>query len=62
LSDYHTLGAWLLLGMLVMHVGAALFHHFIRRDTVLWAMLPEKSPALPTLAPEALRARRGIAK
>jgi superoxide oxidase len=62
LSDYHALGAWILLGMLVMHVGAALFHHFIRRDAVLWAMLPEKSQKLPELAPGALRSRSGIAK
>ena len=62
LSDYHALGAWILLGMVVMHVGAALFHHFIRRDKVLWAMLPEKTPALPELSPGALRGRRGIAK
>jgi cytochrome b561 len=63
LSDYHALGAWILLGMLVMHVGAALFHHFIRRDTVLWAMLPEKATAtLPELSPRALRGRSGAAK
>jgi cytochrome b561 len=62
LTDYHSLGAWVLLGMVVMHVGAAMFHHFIRRDTVLWAMLPQKPPALPELSPSALRSRRGIAK
>jgi cytochrome b561 len=60
LSDYHALGAWILLGMVVMHVGAAMFHHFIRRDTVLWAMLPDKAPKLPELAPGALRGRSGI--
>jgi cytochrome b561 len=62
LSDYHALGAWILLGMVVMHVGAAMFHHFIRRDTVLWAMLPEKPPALPELSPGALRRRSGMTK
>jgi cytochrome b561 len=51
LSDYHLLAAWMLLGMLTMHVGAALFHHYIRRDTVLWAMLPEKPESLPVMAP-----------
>ena len=60
LSDYHALGAWILLGMVVMHVGAAMFHHFIRRDTVLWAMLPERAPALPELSPGALQRRSGI--
>jgi hypothetical protein len=42
-----------------MHAGAALFHHFIRRDTVLWAMLPEKTNALPVLSPGA-QTRSGI--
>jgi len=55
LTDYHSLGAWALLAMVVMHVGAALFHHFIRRDAVLWAMLPEKAPSLPQISPSALR-------
>jgi cytochrome b561 len=49
LSDYHTLGAWFLLGTVTLHAGAALFHHFIRRDAVLWAMLPDR-PA-PAAAP-----------
>jgi cytochrome b561 len=59
LSDYHALGAWALLGVIAMHAGAAIFHHFIRRDTVLWAMLPEKTSALPVLAP-GTQTRRGI--
>jgi cytochrome b561 len=59
LSDYHALGAWALLGVIAMHAGAALFHHFIRRDTVLWAMLPEKTDALPVLSPGA-QTRSGI--
>jgi cytochrome b561 len=57
LSDYHVLGAWVLLGTLTMHIGAALFHHFIRRDSVLWAMLPEAPDALPVIVPT--RRRRG---
>ncbi len=40
LQDYHIWGAWLLLGLLVLHVSAALWHHFVRRDGVLLAMLP----------------------
>jgi cytochrome b561 len=40
LTDYHVLGAWLLFGFVVTHVLAALWHHFIRRDAVLKAMLP----------------------
>jgi cytochrome b561 len=34
----HGLGANLLLALLVAHVGAALYHHFIRRDGVLRRM------------------------
>ena len=60
LSDYHVLAAWMLLGMLTMHVGAALFHHFIRHDSVLWAMLPERPESRPVMAPDRRRSvRRG---
>jgi cytochrome b561 len=41
LSDWHVLACWVLLALVVAHVGAALFHHFVRRDQVLSAMLPE---------------------
>jgi cytochrome b561 len=34
------LGAFALVALIGMHVGAALFHHFIRRDGVLTRMLP----------------------
>lgn len=37
---YHMLGAFALVALIGMHVGAALFHHFIRRDGVLTRMLP----------------------
>jgi cytochrome b561 len=40
LSDYHIWGACILAGLVVTHVIAALWHHFIRRDAVLSAMLP----------------------
>lgn len=40
LSDYHVWLAWGLLGLVGMHVAAALWHHFVRRDAVLGAMLP----------------------
>jgi cytochrome b561 len=42
LFDYHVLGVWALLGMVVPHVAAALWHHFVRRDGVLMAMLPRR--------------------
>ena len=34
----HEAGAWLLAGLLVVHVAAALWHHFARRDRVLERM------------------------
>jgi cytochrome b561 len=40
LSDYHIWLAWGLLVLVGAHVVAALWHHFVRRDAVLTAMLP----------------------
>jgi cytochrome b561 len=51
LSDYHIWAAWALLGLVVPHVLAALWHHYIRGDGVLAAMLPGKTRASRT--PEA---------
>ncbi len=31
---------WILLGLIAMHVGAALYHRFVKRDSVLSRMLP----------------------
>jgi cytochrome b561 len=42
LTDYHIWGSWALLGLVILHVGAALYHHFIRKDGVLRAMLPRR--------------------
>jgi cytochrome b561 len=42
LSDYHVSLAWALLIFVGMHAGAALWHHFVRRDAVLAAMLPRR--------------------
>ena len=36
----HSTGAWIMIALLVLHVGAALMHHVIRRDEVLHHMLP----------------------
>jgi cytochrome b561 len=36
----HFLGALAMAGMIMAHVGAALFHHFVRGDGVLRRMLP----------------------
>ena len=42
LHDWHALSANLLLLVIGMHSAAALFHHFVRRDAVLDAMLPTR--------------------
>jgi cytochrome b561 len=34
----HGIGAWLLLALFVFHAGAALYHHFARRDGLLRGM------------------------
>ncbi len=44
LQDWHEWTAWCLLGLILLHVLAALWHHVIRRDGVLAAMLPLVSP------------------
>jgi cytochrome b561 len=36
----HRWVGWLLIALIVMHISAALFHHFVRRDNVLRRMLP----------------------
>lgn len=40
LKTLHDTGALLLIGLLVAHIGAALFHHFILKDIVMKRMLP----------------------
>lgn len=42
--DMHEIMAYALIALLVVHVGAALKHHFVDRDVVLWSMLPFISP------------------
>lgn len=41
--EYHELGAKLLLGLVALHIAAAVFHKFIRKDRVVERMLPKKS-------------------
>jgi cytochrome b561 len=36
----HKVVGFSLLGLIALHVSAALFHHFVRRDDILTAMLP----------------------
>lgn len=40
LESAHSALVWLTIGLLVLHVGAALKHHFVNRDGVLSRMLP----------------------
>ncbi len=39
-AELHELGAFALIGLFVMHAGAALYHHFAKHDAVLASMLP----------------------
>jgi cytochrome b561 len=36
----HAFGAYFLVALILAHIGAALFHHFVRRDDTLRRMLP----------------------
>lgn len=36
----HIVLFWILVGVLAVHIGAALWHHFVQRDEVLLRMLP----------------------
>lgn len=40
LLAWHQDVAWVLLGLLALHIAAALWHHFIKRDDVLRSMWP----------------------
>ena len=40
----HTSLVWLMVGLIVLHVTAALKHHFFDKDDVLLRMFPKKSP------------------
>ena len=54
LMQVHGYGAWLLIGLLVLHAGAALRHHVSLRDDTLWRMLPLLSRPTPK-NPEAVQ-------
>jgi len=38
---HHFIGKWIAWGVVVAHVGAAVYHHWVRRDDVLVRMLPQ---------------------
>lgn len=42
LQGWHQDAAWLLLGLISLHIAAALWHHFVLRDGVLRMMLPQR--------------------
>ena len=42
LTHYHSLVAWVLLGAVVLHISAALIHHYVFKDEVLSVMLFDK--------------------
>jgi len=44
LSGFHEFAAFSIIGLLALHVGAALKHHFLNRDDVLSRMLPFVRP------------------
>ncbi len=44
LQHVHAYGAWALIAVVAGHAAAALRHHFIQRDAVLWRMLPIGRP------------------
>lgn len=39
-EEIHESMAFILIGLLVLHVGAALYHHTVRKDTTLLRMMP----------------------
>src|ERR1700753_2939697 len=39
-GDIHGTLAWVLLGIIVLHIAGALYHRFVKRDAVLARMLP----------------------
>ncbi len=54
MHETHELLFWVLIAMVIGHAGAALYHHFVRRDATLARMLPRRWRAgsvVPTAAP-----------
>jgi cytochrome b561 len=48
----HALSAWVLLGLIGLHILAALFHRFVPRDEVLQSMLPWRQATTAADAPK----------
>lgn len=47
-SDLHSIIAWTILVLLLIHVAAALSHYFINKDQVLQRMLPKRTSSKKT--------------
>lgn len=43
--EVHEFTAWLLIAVVIVHAGAAWWHHSVRRDSTLRHMLPGRGPA-----------------
>jgi len=41
--DVHQVGAWIFIALIALHIGAALFHHFVQKDGLLHRMWPKKT-------------------
>jgi cytochrome b561 len=48
LKPFHWIAAYSLATVVVIHIAAALKHHFIDRDTILKRMMPQSKKSLPT--------------
>ena len=45
-EDWHILAAYVLLAIIVVHVAAALYHHFVKRDDVAMRMIRHLKPSV----------------
>lgn len=43
-NSFHGFSADVLLALIVAHVAAALYHHFVKHDGLVWRMLPFRHP------------------
>jgi cytochrome b561 len=43
----HVVGAWILIAVLVVHIAAALWHHWVKRDEVMARMAPRLAGTAP---------------
>ncbi len=57
----HAVSAWVLLGLIGLHILAALFHRFVLKDEVLPSMLPWRASPVAESAPKSLLATHDAA-